>query len=325
MWQAHLLPQVPRPLRQHHPSRALWAAIISLALAWASGGVVSAEEKKDPPKIPPPEELELETRDGVILKATFFPGTQGKETVPVVLIHGYEGNRTEYAGLAKALQAAGHALLLPDLRGHGQSVQAKNAKDPLKATSLKPAQFAQMVEIDLERCKRFLMEKNNQGELNINKLCVVGSEMGAVVAANWTLLDWSWPALANMKQGHDVKALVLISPDWTFKNLNFAAVFTHPQVCRDVSVLILVGADKRKAVRDAERINGMFERTHSDPEKPAGKDLFYIDLPTSLQGTKLVNEKFQVDKVIAQFIQRRLVSQSFPWQDRRTPLDKAHQ
>ncbi len=63
-----------------------------------------------------------------------------------------------------------------------------------------------MIDQDLEACKSFLMDKNNAGELNINKLCVVGVEMGAVVAVDWAAWDWHWPRLATGKQGQDVKA-----------------------------------------------------------------------------------------------------------------------
>ena len=72
---------------------------------------------------------------------------------------------------------------------------------------------------DVEMCKAFLMEKNNNKELNIDKLCLVGAEMGAVVAVDWAARDWSWPILPGRKQGQDVKALVLLSPEWSFKGM----------------------------------------------------------------------------------------------------------
>ena len=45
----------------------------------------------------------------------------------------------------------------------------------------------------MEAIKRFLMTKHNAGELNIDKLCVVGVEFG-LVAVNWAAHDWSWPS-----------------------------------------------------------------------------------------------------------------------------------
>ena len=52
-----------------------------------------------------------------------------------------------------------------------------------------PAQFKAMVTCDMEAVKKFLWERNNAGELNIDKLCVVGAEMGASVAVNFALAD----------------------------------------------------------------------------------------------------------------------------------------
>ena len=66
-----------------------------------------------------------------------------------------------------------------------------------------------MAALDMEAVRKFLVDKNDAGELNLNKLCLVGSGMGASVAANWAVQDWSAPPLAVGKQGQDVKALVL--------------------------------------------------------------------------------------------------------------------
>jgi pimeloyl-ACP methyl ester carboxylesterase len=60
-----------------------------------------------------------------------FPGRDGTDLVyrelgdgrPLVLLHGYMGNAAMWtrAGLADALAEAGHRLIMPDTRGHGQS------------------------------------------------------------------------------------------------------------------------------------------------------------------------------------------------------------
>ncbi len=69
-----------------------------------------------------------------------------------------------------------------------------------------------MIEQDLEACKAYLMDKNNSGELNINKLVVIGAEMGSVLAVNWAAWDWHWPMLTTGKQGQDVKGSCLFHP-----------------------------------------------------------------------------------------------------------------
>lgn len=301
--------------------RLMLAAVLPLALA---GGLYGQARKDEQPKIPPPEAVDLETRDGLTLKATFLPGNLGKESVPIVLLHGFEGSGNEYAALAKYLQSLGHAVLVPDLRGHGGSVKLKGATRDLKASTMPPSEFAKMVTIDMEKLKGYLMEKNNAGELNIEKLCVVGSEMGAVVAMAWTFRDWSWPKLRDFKQGQDVKALVLISPDWSSHGLKATDLFRFPQIYNSISVLIIVGDGKSSAVEEAKRIHSKFEKGRPVPAESKDRDLFYLERKTKLQGTKLVDVKtVQVDKYIAQFIKLRLTDQSYPWTIRRSDLQKA--
>ena len=144
--------------------------------------------------------------------------------------------------LAKFLQKEGHAVLVPSLRGHGNSVNVQGSGRKLLASTLNPAQFQLMVKQDMEACKAYLMAKNNAGDLNIEKLCVVGAEMGAIVAMNWAVEDWHWPVLTTGKQGQDVKALVLLSPPMAFHGI---------KACRvpgEVSVLVLWGDKKARSV-----------------------------------------------------------------------------
>lgn len=320
-------PRFLRPLDSRCHRFRPCGVLLSLAAAFALPGLSAGAAPAAPgaaakPKIPPAEEMEWETRDGVILKATFLPGTRGKDTVPVILLHAYEGSRNDYAGLARDLQAQGCAVVVPDLRGHGDSVKVKNSPRELKASTMPGTQFERMVTIDMEKIKSFLMKKNNKGELNIEKLCVVGSQMGAVVAMEWALRDWSWPKLPALKQGQDVKALVLISPEWSFRTLNAGKLLRYSNISNALSVLIVVG-DKSKSAADAKRIDTMLERTRPKPQAPKDRDLFKIDRKTSLQGIKLLNEPaFQVNKLIEQFIKLRLVNQSYDWTERKDPRNR---
>ena len=89
-----------------------------------------AKAVPQPPKkrLPAPIELmgnDWVTSDGARLSATFYPGRETKDTVPVILLHMSEGDRKEYLELAPYLQEQGHAVLVPDLRGHGESEQIR--------------------------------------------------------------------------------------------------------------------------------------------------------------------------------------------------------
>jgi pimeloyl-ACP methyl ester carboxylesterase len=270
------------------------------------------------------EELTLVTRDKVVLKADYYPGANNKQTVPVIMLHMYGGSRQDFAGLAARLQAEGHAVIVPDLRGHGDSTQREGSTEKLDYTMFKSADFIAMAGVggDVEAVKSFLLERHNEGLLNIEALCVVGAEMGATVALAWSGLDWSWPVLATGKQGQDVKGLVLLSPVYNFKGLKITRAIDDPRVRSEVSVYIVVGKADTKARRDAERLYKALERYHSKPEKPEDRDLVLnLDMDTKLQGTKLLEEPtLKLEDRIVNFIRKRLVERNFPWKERRPPL-----
>ncbi len=303
-------------------------------------------------KPPPPEDIVLQTADGVKLAATFYPSTKKKKAVTVILLHMKKRSRNDYAGVAANLHKLGHAVLVPDLRGHGDSTTVKNMRAPLNAANMPPMQFAAMVRYDMPVLKQFLVQRNNAGELNIEKLCLVGAEMGASVALNYAYFDWSLPPQGNKKQGQDVKALVLISPEWTTKGLaigttmagrpmigmafdpQLQAAFKDAEAMnfqgpvafdfrREVSVYVVCGKGTPKAVSDSQRLHKMLKSHHPDP--PAGqgteqRDLFFGTLETTLQGTKMLGVRgLNLEQRIAWFIEMRLVKRSVPWAERTDP------
>lgn len=299
-----------------HRVAVLVGAIALLATGFP--GKAAAADKRDKP--PAPQKITLETSDGVTLAATYYPSRLSDESrknaVPVILLHVYKGNRGDFEKLALKLQDAGHAVIAPDLRGHGESTGPDG--------ELRAADFAAMVRQDMEAVKRFLVKKNNTGELNIERLGVVGAEMGATVAINWAALDWSWPVLATGKQGQDVKALALVSPKWSFKGMRINDAVVHPNVRSDLSVVIVVGRRNSKLLQGARRLHNALARYRYTPrrEEAAEKQTLWLKTPqTSLQGTQLINEKsLQVDQMVLDFIDLRLVKPAFPWSLRKSPL-----
>jgi pimeloyl-ACP methyl ester carboxylesterase len=287
-------------------------------------------DSEEPPK---PVAVQLETRDGLQMEATYYASFKskdaGKEVVPIVMLHGWKGSSADMAGLALSMQALGHAVIVPDLRGHGKSTRTRNEGKPIDQALMKKADFDAMVMQDMEAVNKFLMEKNNAAELNIEKLCVVGADMGAVVAMNWAVLDWSWPPLSTGKQGKDVKALVLISPPLNFRGVSTAAALANPTIKTGLAVLIIVGAEKGKSHDDAQRINKLLAAVRpkppTDPEefRKNPPDLFFDELKTTLQGAKILEDRklsADVSGDIAQFIDLRLAGKRFPWAKRSDPL-----
>jgi alpha-beta hydrolase superfamily lysophospholipase len=271
-----------------------------------------------------PQEIAPKSRDNVQLAATYYPPTKpGKDVVPVILLHGHKGSRADMQGLAEKLQDAGHAAIAIDLRGHGGSTRqmmpaGKNRDiDPAHLTK---QDLMNMVKYDVESAKAYLMERNNAGEVNIDKLCVVGAELGAVVAANWAVIDWSWPPLATGKQGQDVKAIVMLSPPKTVRGLNIMPALTKREIASKLSWLVVYG-EKESDAKDAKTATGQLEKWLPKPPAEEAREkqaLFVMPLDTNLQGAKLLAEgAFQVAPSIMQFIDLRLVKKTHPWMNRK--------
>ncbi|MEX0820173.1 MAG: alpha/beta fold hydrolase [Pirellulaceae bacterium] len=299
---------------------------------------------EDDLKIPDPEAVTVQATDGMSIRCSYYPGgfvetpgdkkdkpkivkKPGKEVVPVLMLHGWDGRRRDFDELATTLQKQGHAVIVPDLRGHGDSstIQLANGQiEEIDRDRMRPADMAKML-YDVEAAKKFLLDKNNAGELNIELLCVVGADVGATVAVNWAAYDWSRRQLPAFKQGRDVKALVLVSPKTSHRGLSLNKSLSHPIIQKFLSVMLIVGEGDRDASRDAKSIHSRIEKMRDEPPKELEKqDLFYLRPNTTLQGTQLINVPgLPLRQNIGLFIELRLVRKAndFPWMERKNPLE----
>ena len=290
------------------------AAGTDVALAQESAAEAAASAREKDRKEPlPPEDVSLKTTDGKTLTATYYPSRSGKDAAAVILLHAYGGNRATLDTLARKLQQAGSAVIAPDLRGHGDSM--------LGIRNLHPDDYAAMVGRDLESVKGFLMKRNNEGELNVERLGIVGVEMSASLALNWAALDWSWPELPTGKQGQDVKAVALVSPEWSFKGLRISDAVVDPAVRSEIAFLIITGGRNSRMQGEAKRLYNALAKYH-DVSLPTEKQTLFLKTPaTSLQGMALLDEKsFDVQQMIVEFVTLRLVDPTMAWQMRKSPL-----
>ena len=193
----------------------------------------------------------------------------------------------------------------------------------LDSTRVSSDQYYAMHHMDMGALREFLIERNDAGKLNLNKLCVVGAEMGASVAVYYARYDWTTLRREAGRVGpaRDVKALVLISPAWAFPGLPLNKPLNDPLFPRRLPMMILVGREDSKALADARRIHNLLKRFHPDPKEvePERQTLFFFPLPTKLQGTKMLGVKtLNIERAIGSFIDVRLVKQSYPWEQRGT-------
>jgi pimeloyl-ACP methyl ester carboxylesterase len=294
----------------------------------------SVQPKK---KLPTPQNVGFKTRDGVQISAAYYPSPlekeAQKEAVPVILLHPFKGSRADYNDLALALQDAGCAVLVPDLRGHGQSTRRVNSDGKeveIEQALMNHQDFEAMGHADQERsgdveaCNKFLRAKNNAKELNLDKLVIIGAEMGADVAINWAQSDWSWPVLPGApKQGQDVKALILLSPQWSFRGLSVGNALGNHDFASRLSWMILVGEQDTKIYPEARRMYQALSRIPlpaiaDSSGKPA---ISFHSYPTSLQGAQLLSRNFNSTAEILKFIDQQVTKPVHPWTDRKSPLD----
>jgi pimeloyl-ACP methyl ester carboxylesterase len=282
------------------------------------------------------EAVSLTTRDGVQLKVTYFAGAakgtpKAKQTTPVVFLHDYKGSRAVFTPLVQKLQTKGEgdrsiAAVTVDLRAHGESVKktlADGSQIDLDAAKLNKDELIAMATADMDAVRNFLVDKNDAGELNLNKLCLVGSGMGASVAAIWALTDWSYPPLAVGKQGQDVKGIAMISPRWTYNGLSMQRPMQFRPLKENVSWLIICGEKDTKFKADAERIAKQLERFHPKTDKTgAARRSGFTDvyLPTRLQGDSLLKQVPETEDQVVKFVVENVSGTQQPWIERRRRL-----
>ena len=302
-----------------------WFVLAVFVVATASLSTASAQRSS---RALPTEELKLTTKDGVKLAATYYPSNQGKEAVPIVMLHDFKESRTVFNSLAESLQMPGQggqslAVITVDLRGHGEStvqVSGDGRTRELEASRLRTGDYVAMYRQDMEAVRRFLVEENDAGELNLNSLCLLGAGMGANVATYWAAADWSAPRLATLKQGQDVKALILASPEWSFNGLPLLRPLRQPGVRQEISFFIVYGDQAPRAKKDAKTVHKNLLKYHPEPPRDKAKelkDLFVINLPTKLQGTTLLTSReFRMLPALSMFIDARLTQKHFEWVSR---------
>lgn len=314
----------------------------SATLAILPAGISRAAFREDE-GLAPPENKSFQTKDGGTIHATYYKSPRGKDSAVVVLLHMKDGNRFVWqnkGGLAERLQEQGYAVITVDLRYHGESkgnVAAGNVnqdkdKDKKKtaagkkggAGDLKPGDYKAMVEYDMEAVKKFIFEENQAENLNMNKLAIVGAEMGASIATAYAAVDWAKTPYADAQPGYqtprgqDVRALVLISPQTSFHGLIMSPAITELRN-KDfgVSFLVCVGKEDPQDKGQAKKI---FDQASALPD--SDKRMYKYDYPGKLRGTDLLGRRLGIEEHILAFFEKHLKELDSQWRDRESKLNR---
>lgn len=271
-----------------------------------------------------PEELRLETSDGIRIAAWYYPvADKAKPVATVIVVHDLEGSHKTVDNLARNLQRSGCAVVAPDLRGHGGSafrpataaVMIGKADTPdarmLKKADLEAIAAATGGRVrdqsalrgEIEAVRNWIKQKSEAGSLDIDRLCVVGCGLGATLASMWTATDWSWPPTTGGPQGQQVRALALVSPVWATKGVSMSVPLSSEALQHRIPILILAGKGDRDATRLFDHLkrfrpNSWFQQRVAEQQPEKAKDLadaadgtaFLIQSDTSLTGDKLAND-----------------------------------
>jgi hypothetical protein len=141
--------------------------------------------------------------------------------------------------------------------------------------------------------------------------------MGANVAAIWAAQDWAAPPLAVGKQGQDVKALVLLSPRWTFNGLSMQGPMRFSPLKQFVAWMLLYGEEDPRVKADINRIRRQLEPLHPtsvDANANQPQSLVVVGLQSKLQGGTLISKAGPpVENQIIRFLTENVAQKDQPW------------
>ncbi len=305
---------LPRPWQ---PASFLFVAVTIFATGGADCGGRALSAAEEPL---PSERLSLTTSDGVALAAWYYPvAGDAKAKATVIVIHDLQGSHETVEPLSRGLQAAGYAVVAPDLRGHGASVSsvlpggrsgdldAKSFKKPdmlaIAASSGGRIRDQAQARGDLETVHRWIQEQANAGALSVDRLCVVGCGEGGTLGALWTVADASWPPTTRGPQGAHVRAIVLISP--VISATGGVSIFPAMKTDvfrRTLPILLLAGSGDRDAKKLTDQLKGLRpkewivqgpgqRKEQADGvETAADASLFCMHADSPLSGDKLASD-----------------------------------
>ena len=290
--------------------------VFLVAFVTATTAVAQTRAKKEKPKL---RTLSLTTKDGIKLRAFYFPSEKKKNAIPVMLIHEWGGQASPYGKLVRELNKAGCAVLVPDFRGHGGSktyIDARGNNKDFNLAQMSQRDVGNIVAYDLEEAKSFLKDENNAGKLNLNALVVIGVREGCVLASHWAQRDWRWHSVGNIKQGQDVKAMIFVSPDKQVKGLAIDPTLTDVNLL-GLPIMIVAGNDSPEA-SEAKRVAKRIEAKKRVMGRGETTGFELVMPKTKLSGAALVNESSTVIPKIADFITTHVDSgdQGHPWVER---------
>ncbi len=146
-----------------------------------------------------PERVTYKTSDGVQIVADYYaPKAQGDRKAPVViLLHQYPSTRDSWAPLVPLFHDAGYALLAPDLRGHGKSIEPKTMQLE-QGKSRRDPQHYRAAYKDVLGAYEWLRGRK---EVDLSRLALIGASIGSSIALDYAVRDRSVDVVVCLSPG----------------------------------------------------------------------------------------------------------------------------
>ena len=300
----------------------LWLNVPAFAQQKAAVGATDTKSKG--------EDLILSAA-GWPIHITYFESPAGKESPVVILLTSTEGsdktdarNRQIWQPTALSLQKSGFAVVTADLRKHGDSILTTPDGKDATAPKMNAEDYALMAAVDLEAIKAFLMTQHSAEKLNIRKLGIVSMGSSSMVAAAFSVADWSktrYPDAPTLAQrtprGEDVRALIAYSPTTSVKAINSTSILKSVRAL-PIAVHVVASKDNKDDYRHAEKFFKAVD-TKDDALKEFRK---LTPVPGEVRSERFLEGKFAdvTTKDITDFLTKNLKDIELPWVSRKSRL-----
>lgn len=139
--------------------------------------------------------------DGVQIVADYYaPKETGQGRAPIVImLHQYPSTRSSWRPLAALFHDAGFAVLAPDLRGHGESIQPESMNLAQGKESRSPKHYGAAYQ-DVLGAYEWLRRRK---DVDLSRFAIVGASIGSSVAVDYAARDKSVDVVVCLSPGVD--------------------------------------------------------------------------------------------------------------------------
>lgn len=241
-----------------------------LAILLAAASVVHAHE---------PIPVNYTTSDGVNIVGDYWtPIDMSKPAPAIILLHMYQSERKTWYPQIVALEYAGFAIMIIDMRGHGESVEPASM-NLSKRMKQKDATLFNAMHLDVEGGYQWLAKRK---EVDLSRLALVGASVGCSVALDYAHRDKS------------VDVIALLSPGKNYLGIDSLEHMNH---YGHRALLMFTSEDERSRGFDellsvAKSTGVLVESDVFDQEK--------------IHGTHMYGKVTKIDKRIAKYLQKQV-------------------